>query len=359
MYTFALLLALSLAGCGSSGNNASTSNGDTNAAADTGSADTSSEPELFPLRMVTQTTNSETIIADRLGFFEDEGIRAEFIGTLGQGVTQVQAIATGDLDVFTQGHITDAAQARIAGLTPKVVQPGFVDDPELSHVMYLVREDSDIQSIEDFAGKKIGISSNTVCIDGFINKYFEEHGLDSSKIEYVLLPQAGQAEQAVVQGLIDVTTSHSPFGGVALAAGGVRKAAQSWDIFGSPAAGMATRGFSDAFIEAHPDIVQGWSNAVYHARVFMEKYPEYAREVGADYLGLEPKDVSLNRWPLEKNIPQEWAELWFSLSEEMGYWKNGDITVDEVVTSEFVPTDYPDAYDEIANTPYVPKGKQD
>jgi ABC-type nitrate/sulfonate/bicarbonate transport system substrate-binding protein len=343
---FALLLVFSFTSCGNSGDSSA------------GGTDASSGDGLFALRMVTQTTNSETIIADRLGFFENEGIKAEFVGTLGQGVTQDQAIATGDLDVFTQGHITSAAQARIAGLHSKVVQPGFVDDPEFAHVTYLVREDSDIQSIEDFAGKKIGISGSGVCLDGYITTYYKNHGLDSSSIEYVTLPQPGQAEQAVVQGLIDVTTSHSPFGGIALAAGGVRKAGASWDIFQSPAAGMATRGFSDDFIEAHPDIVQGWANAVYHARVFIEKHPEYARDVSADYLGLDPKDVSLNRWPLEKNVPQEWAEFWFGLSEDLGYWNPGDITIDEVITNEFVPTDYPDEYDEIASTPWVPKGKQ-
>jgi ABC-type nitrate/sulfonate/bicarbonate transport system substrate-binding protein len=347
----AIAVAFALTACGGSGSSESSGGAGENAAV-------GEEKELFELRMVTQTTNSETIIADRLGFFENEGIRAVFVGTLGQGVTQEQAIATGDIDVFTQGHITSEAQARLAGLNIKVVQPGFVDDDVYPHVTYLVREDSDIQSIEDFAGKKVGISSNAVCIDGYITKYFKEHGLDPTTVEYVTLPQPGQPEQAVVQGLIDVTTSHSPYGGIALAAGGVRRAAASWDIFGSPAAGMATRGFGDDFIEEHPDIVQGWSNAMYHARVFIENHPEYAREVSADYLGLDAKDVSLNRWPLAKNIPQEWSEFWFGLSDELGYWAPGDITLDEVVTNAFVPTDYPAEYDEIANTPWTPKGKQ-
>jgi ABC-type nitrate/sulfonate/bicarbonate transport system substrate-binding protein len=357
-------LALALAACGSSGNSSNSSNssssGDSGAAAEASGDETASgEKELFELRMVTQTTNSETIIADRLGFFENEGIKAVFIGTLGQGVTQAQAIATGDIDVFTQGHITETAQARRAGLKVKTVQPGFVDDDTYPHVTYLVREDSDIQSIEDCAGTKVGISNSGVCTDGYIIKYFTDRGLDPATIEFVTLPQAGQPEQSVVQNQIDVTTSHSPFGGIALAAGGVRRAAASWDIFGSPAAGMATRGFGDDFIEEHPDVVQGWANAVYHARVFIENNPEYAREVSADYLGLDAKDVSLNRWPLEKNIPLEWSEFWIDLSEELGYLEPGEITIDEVVTNEFVPTDYPAEYDEIVNTPWVPKGKQE
>jgi ABC-type nitrate/sulfonate/bicarbonate transport system substrate-binding protein len=371
MIVLAVIMVFALTACGGSGDSGASGNADekgTDATQESAAADSENagddaaaggEKELFGLRMVTQTTNSETIIADRLGFFENEGIQAVFIGALGQGVTQYQAIATDDLDVFTQGHLTNEAQARLAGLDIKTVQPGFVDDDVYPHVTYLVREDSDIQSIEDFAGKKVGISANGVCLDGYITKYFTEHGLDPSTVEYVTLPQPGQPEQSVLQGLIDVTTSHSPYSGTALAAGGVRRAAASWDIFESPAAGMATRGFSGKFIEEHPDIVQGWVNAMYHARVFIEKYPEYSREVSADYLGLDAKDVSLNRWPQEKNIPQDWAEFWFDLSEELEYWKPGDITIDEVVTNEFVPTDYPAEYDEIANTPWEPKGKQE
>jgi ABC-type nitrate/sulfonate/bicarbonate transport system substrate-binding protein len=372
LIVLAIIIVFALTACGGSGDSGDTDASGTDAASESaasgggdvseeaagGDATAGGEKKLFKLRMVTQQTNSETIIADRLGFFANEGIEAVYIGALGQGVSQYQAIATGDLDVFTQGHLTNEAQARLAGLDIRTVQPGFVDDDVYPHVTYLVREDSDIRSIEDFAGKKVGIGTNGVCIDGYITKYFTDHGLDPSTVEYVTLPQAGQPEQAVVQGLIDVTTSHSPYGGIALAAGGVRRAAASWDIFESPAAGMATRGFSGAFIEEHPDVVQGWSNAMYHARVFIENHPEYAREVSADYLGLAAEDVSLNRWPLEKNIPQDWAKFWFDLSEELGYWKSGDITIDEVVTNEFVPTDYPAEYDEIVNTPWKPKGKQ-
>ncbi|GHU49670.1 hypothetical protein FACS1894127_3470 [Clostridia bacterium] len=330
----AAILTLTLVACGGKPESSSTVNAD--------------DAGLFTLRAVTQTTFSETIIADRLGFFEDEGIKIEYIGTLGQGITQPQALAQGDIDVFTQGHLTDVAQARLAGLTTRAVAPGFVDDPDNPHVTYLVREDSDIYSIEDFAGKKIGMTNNAVCIDGFIKKYFKDRGLDSSTIEFVTLPQAGQAEQSLVNGQIDVTTSHTPFAGVALAAGGVRAAGKSYDIVGTPAGGMAVRGFTDEFIEEHPDIVQGFVNATYRARVFMEAYPEYSKIVGAEYLNLKPEEVSSNSYCQEKNIPPEWAELWFDLSEELEYWKNGDILPEDAYTNAFVPEDPPASDAEIA-----------
>ncbi|MDR1160200.1 MAG: ABC transporter substrate-binding protein [Syntrophomonadaceae bacterium] len=326
-----LLLILATAGC--------SSNSSSEKPAETPGANTDSE--LFPVRAVTQTTFSETIIADKLGFFEDEGIKIEYIGTLGQGVSQYQALESGDIDVFTQGHLTDVALARLAGLTPVATAPGFVDDPNNPHVAYLVREDSDINSIEDFVGKKVGVIMLAVCTDGFITKYLTEKGLDAKSVEYVLLPQAGQAEQSLVNGQIDVTTSHTPFAGVALAAGGVRQVGKSYDIVGTPAGGLAVRGFKESFIKEHPDVVQGFANATYRARIFMEANPEYSKIVGAEYLGLKPEEVSSNSYCQEKNILPEWGQLWFDLSEELGYWEPGDIKPEESYTNQFVPKDPP------------------
>jgi ABC-type nitrate/sulfonate/bicarbonate transport system substrate-binding protein len=351
--TFALLLvfvlAVTMIGCGNEKEKQGTSTDSGSASASDAGSGATAESEPFTLRAVTQTTFSETIIADRLGFFEDEGIKIEYIGTLGQGVSQYQALEQGDIDVFTQGHLTDVTQARLAGLSPVAVAPGFVDDPDNPHVTYLVAEDSDIRSIADFAGKKIGVGqASSVCLDGFIKKYFKENGLDASTIEFVVLPQAGQPEQAVVNGQIDVTTSHTPFAGVALAAGGVRKVGSSFDIVKDPAAGLAVRGFSEEFIQEHPDVVQGFVNATYRARLFMNANPEYSKTVGAEYLELAPEDVSSNSFSEAKNITPEDAKLWFDMSEDLGFWKNGEITADEVYTAEFVPNDPPASDADIA-----------
>lgn len=332
----------SLVGCGSPKEAESSTAGASKQASQSQAAgSTTGDDKLFTLRAVTQTTFSETIIADKLGFFKDEGIKIKYIGTLGQGITQYQAIEQGDLDVFTQGHLTDVAKARLAGLTPVAVAPGFVDDPKNPHVTYLVANDSNIHSIADFAGKKVAISSNAVCTDGFIKKYFTEHNLDYSKIQFVTLPQAGQMEQAVANHLVDVTTSHTPFAGVALAAGGVRVVGSSYDIVGTPAAGLAVRGFSEKFIKAHPDVVQGFVNATYRARLFMNANPNYSKIVGAQYLQLKPEQISSNTFTKEKNITTEWASLWFKMSEDLGYWKHGDIKPEDVYTSKFVPKDPP------------------
>jgi ABC-type nitrate/sulfonate/bicarbonate transport system substrate-binding protein len=298
--------------------------------------------ELFKLRCVTQTTFSETIIADRLGFFADEGIELEYVGSLGQGVSQYQAVEQGYIDVFTQGHPSAVAQARLAGLRITQVAPGFIDDPDNPHIMYLVREDSPLKTLDDIPGHKVAMGGTfSPCTNGYLMYYLSSKGLDPDSIEFVVMAQPGSAEQALVLGKIDITTSHTPYGGVALAGGGVRVLATTWDIFHSPGAGLAARGFSDAFIEAHPDIVQGFVNATYRARVFMHENPAYSRIVGAEYLGLDPSEVSSNSFDQHKNITPEYVEEWFVIAEQIGLWNKGDILPEDVYTNRFVPRDVP------------------
>jgi ABC-type nitrate/sulfonate/bicarbonate transport system substrate-binding protein len=301
----------------------------------------------FKLRAVTQTTFSETIIADRLGFFAEEGIEIEYVGALGQGVSQYQAVDQGYIDVFTQGHPSAIGQARLAGLKITQVAPGFIDDPDNPHIMYLVREDSPYQTLDDVGrlGAKVAMGGTfSPCTNGYLDYYLTSKGYNPDEsIEFITFARSGTAEQALVNGLIDVSTSHTPYGGVALAAGGVRLLARSWDIFESPGAGLAARGFSDKFIEEHPDVVQGFVNAMYRARVFIENNNEYARIVGGEYLGLDPAEISSNSYDQNKNIDPNYVQEWWEIAEFIGLWEPGDIKPEEVYTNAFVPEDIPES----------------
>jgi ABC-type nitrate/sulfonate/bicarbonate transport system substrate-binding protein len=348
---FILLTAILLisAGCSDSSsaptqNSTAETRTETAPAAADSAADSVETKEPYKLRAVTQQTFSETIIADMLGFFADEDIEMEYIGALGTGVTQFQAIELGEIDVFTQGHLTEVAKARLGGLMMTAVAPGFIDDPDNPHVNYLVREDSPLQTLADITkyNAKIAADPEGVCTGGFIIRFCNDNGLDWHEVEFVNIQgQVGLAEQSLLQGLIDVTTSHTPLYSKALAQGGVRSLGTSYDIVQSPSGGLAVRGFSDKFIEEHPDVVQGWVNAMYRARVFMENNPVYSSIVGAEYLELTPEEAISNSYDQHKNIEPEWAEQWVKLGEASNYWETGQFKAEELYTNQFVPEDAP------------------
>ena len=294
---------------------------------------------LFTIKTITQTGFNEINVADELGFFKEEGINIEYTGVLGKGVTEFQLLEQGVNDAFTGSHPPTVAQARLAGLKVKIVAPGMVDNEKSPHVRYLVQENSPITSLDQIVDKKVAITSTAPCYDGYLTYYLQQKNI-KGKPEFVTLSTAGQQEQSLAQGLVDVTTSHPPYAGKALAAGGVRQIATSWDILHSPGAGLSCRGFTEDFIKEHPDQVQGFVNALYKARVWINSNQDEAINIVAKYLKLEPKDLSVFWYDEEKNINPEYINEWYNISETIGLWKKGDITQEELYTNEFVPKDY-------------------
>ncbi len=295
------------------------------------------EEDLFTLRVITQTGFNELNVADELGFFKEEGIQLTYIGTLGKGITEFQLIEQGEIDAFTGSHPPNVAQARLAGVKVKAVAPGMVDNEEFPHVRYLVQEDSRIQFLDDLSGQKVSISGISACTDGYIKYYLKKQGLPSENIEWVTLSTGGQQEQSLMQGQVAVTTSHPPYAGKALAAGGVREIATSWDIFKSPGAGLSVRGFHEDFINEHPKVVQGFVNAMYKARVWINANQQKALEIVAKYLKLEPEDMSIFWYDENRNITPGYIDQWFEIAESIELWKAGDIEPEEVYINDFIP----------------------
>ncbi|MDR0671539.1 MAG: ABC transporter substrate-binding protein [Oscillospiraceae bacterium] len=331
----ALTLLLALPGCANNGANA-----DTSPPAAQGSDTQDGGEELFTLRMITITSFNELNVADALGFFRDEGIQIEYIGTLSKGVTEHQLLTQGEVDVFVQSHPPVVAQARLAGMRSIAVTTGIVDHEEYTHVRYLVQKDSPIQSLDEAVGHKVAITRINPCEDGYVKYYVQSRGLDPEGVEFVTL-EAGTLEQTLMQGLVDITTSHPPYAGAALATGEVREIFNTWEMFGSPGAGLSTRGFREDFIQEHPEVVQGFVNALYRARVWINNNIDESKAIVADFLDLDPSDLSSFYFDENKNIDPAYIEKWFEISETIGLWSPGDILPTDIYTNDFVPADIP------------------
>jgi ABC-type nitrate/sulfonate/bicarbonate transport system substrate-binding protein len=291
--------------------------------------------------MISFTGSKELVVADELGLFADEGIEIEYIGILQQGITEHQLLEQGEVDCFVQSHPPVVANARLAGLKSIAVAPGIVDNEQFPHVRYLVQTDSPIQSLDEAVGHKVSITNINPCADGYVKYYVKSQGLNPDDIEFVTLNGTGVQEQSLLQGLVDITTSHAPQSTQTLASGGAREINTSWEIFHSPGAGLSTRGFREDFIEAHPDVVQGFVNALYRARVWINNNMDESLEIVAESLGLGPNDLSSFYYDENKNIDPAYIEQWFEIAEDVGMWEKGDILPTDIYTNAFVPDDVP------------------
>jgi ABC-type nitrate/sulfonate/bicarbonate transport system substrate-binding protein len=340
----AAFLTLAMTACGN-GNSASTSGDDSGETASDPSSNSSAETEtkeLFPLRVESQAIFNEISIADALGFFEDEGIEIKYIGTLPQGVTSYQLMEQGELDAFVSSHPPQTGIARVAGIKAVSVAPGSKDTEMYPHIHYLVRNESDIQTLDDLLGKKIAISGLSACTNGFIDIYFREVKPDynpATDIEYVHL--GSNTEQSLLEGLVDASSAHNPSAGVTLATGEVREIATSNDILKQEGFSLAARGFLESFIEEHPDVVQGFVNAIYRARVWNNDHLDESIALNAEVLGVDPGQVSAVVFDERKNHNAADMERWAQFGEVVGNWEPGQITADDLYTNDFVPDDAP------------------
>jgi ABC-type nitrate/sulfonate/bicarbonate transport system substrate-binding protein len=301
-----------------------------------------SEPkkDLFVIRTQVQTVHNEIQIAELLGFFEEEGIKIEYVGTV-EGLSTLQMLEQGLIDTQTNTHPNRAAQARIAGMKVRCAVPGMVDHPEYPHVRYFVRADGTVKTLDDIVGKKVAIQNFNSCYDGYLRKYLKSRSLPDD-VEWVTLAKGGQAEQALVEGLIDMTTTHPPYGGI-VAKAGAEQIATTWDIFHNPAAGLAVHIFQEDFLKAHPEEMKAFSRAMYKARKWNNEHMAEAIALVGGALGLDASTLSIEwdgRWYSEEpGFLEEDIDLWFAICEELGYWNHGDVLPEDIYTNEYAPTE--------------------
>ncbi|MDR3258645.1 MAG: ABC transporter substrate-binding protein [Fusobacteriaceae bacterium] len=305
---------------------------------------TKDEKKLFNLRAVNPPVDYlEFVTAWELGFFEEEGINIEFIGSLPTGMKDLQAIEQGIIDVSYSGHPSNIAQARLAGIKVKLIQPGMIDTPKSPHVNYLVKKDSKLKTLDDLKGAKVGVSGISVCTSGFVQYYLESAGFSKDDVEFITFATPGTQEQAVIQGDIDVTTSHTPYAEITLRTGEVRSIGTAYDIFKSAASGLGARSLAERIINEYPEVAQGFVNAMYRARLWTNDHFDEAGDLNAAVLGLQKGDVIAHYEDTNKNIDPEYLKIWFDIGLKIGLWNEKDITPEEIYTNQFVPKDAPAA----------------
>jgi ABC-type nitrate/sulfonate/bicarbonate transport system substrate-binding protein len=294
---------------------------------------------LFVVRVANPANTSETVIGEVLGFFRDEGIQIEFIGATPSGVSIFQLLDTNQIDFSANGHPPELAQARLRGAKIKAIAGGIVDHPVYSHIRYLTPENSSIKTLDDIVGKKIGIATQGVCHNGYLQYYLKTRGLGAESAEFLSLGQGGLVEQSAALGAVDLAVGHPPHAERVFAGGGVRQVGTSWDIFQSPGAGLAVRAVREDLIEEHPEVVQGLVNALYKARIWANTHQEETKELMAKWLGIDKDSQSVFWFDTNKNIERSHIEKWFEISETLDLWKPGEIQPTDIYTNKFVPKD--------------------
>ncbi|UOQ59080.1 ABC transporter substrate-binding protein [Leucobacter rhizosphaerae] len=199
--TIAVLAAagLALAGC-----SADPLGGD--AAAETGGAGSS---ELTPLSLVVAPIHFEpAYIADREGYFEEEGLDVEII----RGADPTSNIAravSGEVDITT-GSLGTLITSAAAGVPIVTIAGNGYTSPDNPTSGIITLASSDIETPADLAGRTVGIQGLNTGSEIPMFLAAEDFGIDPLSIERVELASTGM-ETALSEGTIDAVLASAPY----------------------------------------------------------------------------------------------------------------------------------------------------
>lgn len=135
----------------------------------------------------------------KLKWYEQEGVALEIVNS-GQTSTPLQLLSTGQIEFAT--------------IAPGTMLPPYADNPNLGvtcaymwmpriHNHVMVKPDSDIKTIAELKGKKIGIRGPGDSGYFFLQAAFKEIGIDPQKdVEWVSVNAGGPAGQALYNGTV-------------------------------------------------------------------------------------------------------------------------------------------------------------
>ncbi|AKM78702.1 MAG: Aliphatic sulfonates family ABC transporter, periplasmic ligand-binding protein [Candidatus Wolfebacteria bacterium GW2011_GWE1_48_7] len=219
------------------------------------------------------------IIADKKGYFKDEGLDVEVrrysgLTELLQGYRsgEIQGKANPTFDCVTDAYEGIDNMAVIAidqsnGADGIIARPG-------------------ISSIRNLKGKKVGVERGT------IEEFFLRYALDQYDMKFEdIIPvnlTAEQAADAVIAGDVDSSVTYEPYMTKAIKKSGGTLLFSSADALGVVVDVLTMRA---DFIDQYPDKVQAIVRAYFRAIDFWKANPMEANDIVAKELGSSPEDI--------------------------------------------------------------------
>lgn len=309
------------------------------------SAASSTDDRLFPIKTPTRKdcTLAPFLVADKKGFFKEEGLKLVFTGELGRDAV-TPSILSGDNDVADTHPNTLALKvyggSKIKAVGRSIIEPGPDVDPKLRHMRFYVNKDAAAAGVKKWSdladykpGEKLKSAGYTnTCQDFIPNKISDVNGVSRDKFEWITFETDLQKIQALKLGQVDMIGVHPPFYDAADEAGLVQ-IADSSDAELGEATGVYLYYFSDKFIEEHPKEVAAFVRAMTNAQKWANANVEETAKLTSEFIETEVKG---NHYYSETSkIDEETIKPWIDDLEETGALPKDSIKITDIVTHEF------------------------
>ena len=227
------------------------------------------------------TCYAHWFVGKKLGFYKEEGIEQELFDIAGGGET-IRSITIGGMNWGGIG-VPGAISASQKGEPIKIIG----GDVAVPLINWLVKKDSQIKSIKDLKGKKIGYSKPYSNTHFLLVKSLKEENIAIEDVKLLSAGGLAEAITALKTGMVDCTY------GAPLIAGkfekDVRVLWQTSDYF--PIYYTTVIGTNDTMIKEHSDILKGFLRAHQKSIDWVENNRDEAVKIWAE--GAEFKDVDM------------------------------------------------------------------
>jgi NitT/TauT family transport system substrate-binding protein len=271
LVAIAIVGALSLAACGS--------NGDDGAATPKSGELTTVKVGLIPTIDV-----APLYLAQQRGTFKDHGLKVE-IQEVQTGAASMAAVMSGEYQ-FGFAAPAPEIQAQAKGLPIQVVASAYASGDELSQAV-VAPASSGITSLLDLQGKTVAVNALQAINDVVLRGDVEKAGGDHTKIKFIALPYPDMSA-ALDSGQVDAAYLIEPFlsGAVAGGAKVVLKNPQV-ELVGNQNTNLSSYFASTKYIDGNSDTVKAFVDAVNEANDYAQKNPDEVRRIIPTYTAIK------------------------------------------------------------------------
>jgi ABC-type nitrate/sulfonate/bicarbonate transport system substrate-binding protein len=250
----------------------------------------SESQDMIPITIASSQFDSSTAgyYAYKTGMFKKAGLDVTYM-PMGSGAIAPAVI--GGTVTFGGSNLFSVVEARAHGVPVVVIAPGATFDKtdEDGYVGFIVAKNSPIHSGKDLNGKTVGTPAlkdfNALAVMAWI----DQTGGDSSTVHFVELP-ASIGAASVVAGRVDATVLTVPYLKPAVDSGNVRVLTDAYSSIAKAFLGLGWIA-TQAYADAHPDVVARFSRVIHDADVYVNAHHEETVEMMAEYAKVDPSAI--------------------------------------------------------------------
>jgi NitT/TauT family transport system substrate-binding protein len=227
-------------------------------------------------------------VAKTQGFYEKNGLNVQLV-EFKSGSEAIFAQRGGDVDIIlsipgTAMSASEKGFGLMAIFQNESAQSAAPDSGTL-----LVLKDSNINSVKDLEGKKIATSALHTQQAVALLSVIKKAGVDLSKIQVIEIPYPSHSD-VLKSKQVDAVAPVDPFSTHILNSGNAKVLSYIY-VESLPEQPLGAWFVKKSWIKGHEDIIAGFNKSLQESIDYMLADPARARNLVAEYTGLDPKLV--------------------------------------------------------------------